>query len=154
MRKKLIILSIFVSLIFLGVQSFAQQDELKAFVDSINNVWKLKNHDEILQKIQSRLDNDEGDILALSIAQYYYVFAECDLEKAREFADKFYNSVQKLGKPNLTLLAFDMKNEIYDIPLGESGAYTNEQLNQIYDCFPDSFPFIERCYSLTEKLIK
>ena len=140
--KVRVFLILAVAAIFGAVLTMA--DAIDDFVASLNQAWSQSNDTEVLQIINTRLASDANDVLGLSAKMYFHVFAEGNLTDARVLADSFMAAISVSTNAELVSYAQQMRNEVYSIPLGESGPYTAEQESQLRQPTV-SFPFIQKC---------
>lgn len=119
-------------------------DTIDDFVASLNQAWSKTNDTQSLQIINNRLASNTNDVLGLSSKMYFYVFAEGNLTNARITADSLMASVNARTNAELIAYAQQMHDEVYRIPLSESGPYTAEQEVQLRQPIV-SFPFIQKC---------
>lgn len=125
-------------------------DSIDDFASSLNQAWSQTTNDvHVLQLIENRLAVDSNDVLAVSAKMYYYVFSEGQLTNARTQADALMSIVNSTTT-NSMLIAYaqEMRDEIYGIPLTESGPYTTNQIAQLRQPV-ESFPFIQKCVVLS-----
>jgi hypothetical protein len=126
-------------------------DSVDDFVSSINQAWSQTNNTQVLQIIDTRLASNSNDVLAVSAKMYYYVFAEGSLTNARSMADRFMTIVNASTNAELKAYGQGMRDEVYSIPLSESGPYTDAQKAQLRHP-SDAFPFVQKCVVITRWL--
>lgn len=138
---------------FSGLQALGQStNDLQVFVDGVNTAWRQQDYASILQSVDSRLLANSNDVLALSTKMNYYVFVDNNLTNARSIADVFYSVAKLSSNSSVIAVADDMKLEIYGIPLGESGAFNQQQRDQLHAAFPAAFPMIRKCLNLAQRV--
>ena len=125
------------------VAFYVVADDIDDFATSLNQAWSQTNDAECLEIINDRLASNSNDVSALSAKMYYYVFAEGNLTNARSEADSFITVANTSTDTNLTAFAQSMYDEVYNIPLSESGPYSDEQKAQLREPAV-SFPFIQK----------
>lgn len=121
-------------------------------VTSIDTHWVAKNHSAILQIIDDRLNSNSNDAFGLLLKRHYYIYAECDLPKARSAIDKINNIVTPLGDSSLTMLVSGLKSETDEIPLSESTPFSQTEIDAIHSIFPKRFPCIELCEAIANQV--
>lgn len=126
-----------------AVTSLVMADSIDDFVSALNQAWSQTNDVQALQVINDRLSADTNDVLGLSCKMYFYVFAQGNLTNARLTADSFIGVFGGNTNSDLVAYAQAMREEVYSIPLDESGPYSTQQQAQLRQPI-SSFPFIEK----------
>jgi hypothetical protein len=134
-----------------ATEALAQTNSLQSFVDSLNSAWQQTNTTQVLSLLNQRLSSNSNDICALCIKASYHVLVDGVLTNARDAADQFNSAVQQGSNANAKAVSQEMRDEIYSIPLSESGTRTAGQINQIHDGLPNCFPMIQKCQWLATK---
>lgn len=136
-------------LLVMTVGLFAQTaDPLQQFVDQVNAKWKLKDNNTIQQLINARLQANANDVLALGTKAYFYIYAVNDLNQARSAIQAFNTAVQASSSASAKEIAKSMRDEILNIPLSESGAWSAADQDQMHTIFPEEFPTIKKVLSV------
>lgn len=128
------------------------QDPLQQFVDQVNEKWRLKDYAAIQVLINGRLQASSNDVLALATKAYFFVYAVNDLNQARGAIDFLNTVVQASNAANIKTVVQQMKQEIFDIPLNESGSLPAADQARMHVLFPDEFPTIRRLLSLARAM--
>lgn len=145
--KKLLFGSL--ALLVMTAGLFAQtSDPLQQFVDQVNAKWTLKDSSAIQQAINTRLQANASDVLALGTKAYFHIYAVNDLSQARTAIQAFNETVQTSSSSSAKEVAQQMKEEIFDIPLSESGVLSSSEQDQMYALFPEEFPMIKKVLSV------
>lgn len=127
-------------------------DPQQQFVDQVNAKWKLKDYAAIEQLINSRLQANPSDVLALGTKAYYHFYAVNDLNLSRSAIQSFNNLVQASSVQSAKELSTKMKDEIWAIPLSESGLLTTTEQNEFHNIFPKEMPMIRQVLSVERAL--
>jgi hypothetical protein len=135
----------------LAATSLAQTNSLQSFVNSVNAAWRQTNTTQVLSLLNQRLNANSNDVCALCLKAYYHVFIDGLLTNAQASADQFNSIVQQGTNLNARAIGQQMRDQIYGIPLSESGVRSVEAINQLHDGLPTSFPMVEKCQWLATK---
>ena len=136
-----IIAVVFLCLSFLNV-SVSDADSISTFVTSVNFAWVSTNDSQILQLVNDRLAQDSGDILALGVKQYYYIYCDINISNAHAAANALVTAANNTGREDIIPLADEAVRIILDIPSNVTGSYTQAQIelnHQDSEIFPGIF---------------
>jgi uncharacterized protein (DUF2267 family) len=136
---------------WLAVGSLAQTNSLQDFVDSVNTAWQQTNTTQVLSLVNQRLSENSNDVCALCLKAYYHVLVDGVLTNGQVSADRFNALVQQGTNTNARAVSQQMKDQVFAVPTNEAAPLTAEQINQIHDSLPTSFPMIEKCKWLATK---
>lgn len=150
MKKHLLLFACLVSAVF---PVFAQTpDPQQQFVDQVNAKWKLKDYPAIEQLINTRLQSNPSDVLALGTKAYYHFYAVNNLNLSRAAIQVFNGLVQASNNPSAKEVAARMKDEIWVVPLSESGPLPATEQNEFHNIFPKEMPMIRQVLSVERAL--
>jgi hypothetical protein len=127
-------------------------DPQQQFVDQVNAKWKLKDYSAIEQLINTRLQGNPNDVLALGTKAYYHFYAVNDLNLSRAAIQAFNDLVQASNNASAKELAAKMKDEIWAVPLSESGPLPAAEQNEFHNIFPKEMPMIRQVLSVEKAL--
>lgn len=134
-------------LIGLCFNALAGSAENLALYNQINQHWHNRAYQQIFAIIQAREQADSSDVLALSLKQYYYVFADKDITKAHQAAAALNSVLGASSNQKLKDIGQVMMKRVTDIPVTETSAYTTQQRDALHAALED-FPFIDECFVL------
>lgn len=130
------------------VSSGQTTDLRQQFVTQINDKWKLEDYSSIMTLINTRLQGNTNDVLCLGLKAYFHIYAVNDLNLARVAIAAFNSEVQQSNHQGSKERALHMKNEIWAIPLSESGPLLPDQQKQFHVLFPLEFPMSRQVLSI------
>lgn len=134
-----------VFLMALVASAWGQGNQNKKLYDDINNHWNNRAYSQILTLLNTRLQADSSDTLALIMKANYYVFAEKDITQAHQAANSFLAIVNAGDKQDLKIVAAEMAKRVTDIPPTDTTPLTIAQRDAMHAEL-DTFPFIDECF--------
>ena len=128
------------------------QDEIKNFIDKVNQSWKDKQYENIYILAKERLDNNSNDLLGLGVLSYYYLYGEPNCNLAKEYMKKFMEVVKSYNNKEITDFAYEsMAKRIFNLPK-EYDAYAKDQKEHFHEIMPEEFPYLSVIHSIAIQL--
>lgn len=131
---------------------FINADELDDFVDDVNSAWSSTNDSQVVTLINQRLSQNTNDIAALSVKMYYHLWIDGNITNSQLIATQLNSLVQASTNQAVVDIFSFMKIEVDGISLTESGALSQDALNQFRHETRGIFPNINKCIWLARTM--
>lgn len=136
-----------ISVFLQPILCFSDAAQIDALYNDINSKWNARNYADILSVINSRLQANSSDVLALAIKQYYYIFADNNVDEAHQAASALHAITDVSSNEKLKSLGKVMTDRVLNIPTSQSVPYTQVQRDKIHGIM-NKFPYIDEAFVL------
>ncbi len=143
----IVIFIITVILCFIPAVADPEIKEMQRFASVINHAWTNRDYSAIISNINERLAVKSNDVFALCVKSEYFVWCDNNPAGAHDAVNRMSNTVFESPRYELRPLLKALTELTLAIPLDDTNQYSQLQIDNNHELFPEYFPGIIDCFS-------